>query len=124
MGPDDKLFHTKILDVNKKIKQIITSNLQQFLSEQEYELSKQKLLLILYCLGHYFYVKKFFSSKGLYPLVKGKAVCLGLYLNFLSVKNILLNAFKKKLVYKLLLSFGKENFKMQRNILNLTKMRN
>jgi hypothetical protein len=41
--------------------------------------------------------------------------------NLLSVKNTLLEAFKKKLLHRSFLGFGEEHLKMQKNILNLTK---
>ena len=46
--------------------------------------------------------------EGVWAVVKGEVARLGPYTNLLSVRNTLLDAFKKKLPYRLLLGFGEK----------------
>jgi hypothetical protein len=57
-------------------------------------------------------------------VVKDEVTRSGPHSNLLSVRNMLLEAFKKKLLHRLSLSFGEEHLKMLRNISNLTKAYN
>ncbi|CAG8747640.1 8240_t:CDS:2, partial [Funneliformis mosseae] len=59
-----ELLRMKVLSANKAGEHLFTSILRQFLSEQEYTISKWKLLQILHSLEYYFDQEEFANLKG------------------------------------------------------------
>jgi transposase len=103
-----ELLRTKILECNKKAEQLNTPILRQFLSENGYELSKWKLLRLLHRLGYYFGQGE---RRNILHESPNNVACSGPHPNLLSVRNTLLDAFKKKITSHVIIGFWKKALK-------------